>query len=179
MGKALIRFYEELNDYLPPDKRKRDFEVLLNGKTTVLEILEKRGVPPAQVDLLLLNGESVALDEVVRTGDRISVYPVFERLNIKGVSRVRDQPLRKLAFLVDRDLKPLAQSLHRRGLDVRFRDDFRRGQPLRPLREERRILLTLRGDLPTSKQIDRMIVLKPGSLHEQVDQVIEALDLEL
>ena len=177
MAQVLCRFYEELNDGLPPDKRKKDFEVSLKGKETLREILENLGVPAARVDLLLVNGRSAALDDVVGEGDRISVYPVFERLDIEGVSRVREKPLRRLRFIVDKDLKALAQSLERLGLDVRSDEDLRGEEILQEAKKERRILLTLKSELPGSQELDRMIVLKPGSLREQVHQVIDALDL--
>ena len=177
MGKVLVRLYEELNDYLPPGKRKRNFEVRLNGNETVRQIVERLGVPPAQVDLLLVNGQSASLEEVVEEGDRISVYPVFERLDIEGVSRVREKPLRRLRFIVDNDLKALARSLERLGLDVRSDEDLRGEEILQEARKERRVLLTLKSDLPGSQELDRMIVLKPGSLREQVHQVMDALDL--
>lgn len=177
MSKVLIRFYEELNDFLPPGKRKRDFEVPLNKKETIQDIIKRVGVPQEQVDLVLVNGQSAPLDHVLREGDRISVYPVFESLNIKGVSRVRENPLRKLRFIVSSELKGLAQSLAGLGLDVCFRGDLDREQTRHLAKEEQRILLTERGDLPGSQRLDRMIVLKPGSLQEQVTQIIEALDL--
>ena len=177
MEKAVFRFYEELSDDLPPGKRKKDFEVSLEGKKTVREIIEKMGVPPAEVDLLLVNGQSVDLDYVVREQDRISVYPVFERMNIKGASRVREKPLRTLKFIVNRELEALAESLKGLGLDVCFRGDLDGEQILRIAKEERRILLTQEEGLLESQEIDRVIVLKPGSLHEQVNQVIRALDL--
>ncbi len=177
MGKVLIRFYEELNDFLPPGKRRRDFEVPLNRKEAVREIIERLGVPPEQVDLLLVNGQSAALDDVVGEGDRISVYPVFERFNIRGVSRVRENPLRGLKFIVDSDLKTLAQALERLGLDIWFRDDLHREETLQAAKQEHRIFLTVQGDIRGPRGFDRMIVLKPGSLREQVDQVIDALDL--
>lgn len=177
MGMVLIRFYEELNDFLPPGKRKRDFEVPLNGKETVQEIIEKLGVPRALVDLLLVNGQSASFDDVVGEGDRISAYPVFERFNIKGVSRVREKPLRQLRFIVDSDLKALAQALESLGLDVGFSEDLDSGQIPQVAKAEHRILLTARGDCPGFDKLDRTLVLKPGSLSEQVQQVIDALDL--
>jgi uncharacterized protein with PIN domain len=112
----------------------------------------------------------------VSDGDRISVYPVFERLNIQGVSRVRQKPLRKLAFIADGDLRSLAESLERLGLDVRWSEDF---ECEKVQQDPRRILLTLRGDVPESCDPARVIVLSPGSLHEQVEQVIEELDLRI
>jgi molybdopterin converting factor small subunit len=174
MGKVLVRFYEELNDYLPSGSRKRDFEVSIKEKETVRELVGTLGVPEAQVDLLLVNGRSVGFEEPLRDGDRISVYPVFEKLNIEGVSRVRQKPLRKLTFIVDRDLRPLAQPLRRLGLDVGFSEDFECEEVRRG---DRRILLTLRGGVPGCSDPARVIVLSPGSLHEQVEQVIEVLDL--
>jgi len=179
MGKVLIRFYEELNDYLPPGKRKRDIEVLLNGNETVRQIIEKLGVPPAQEDLSLVNGQSASLEEVGEEGDRISVYPVFERLDIEEVSRVREKPLRSLRFIVDADLKTLARSLERLGLDVFFREGLEREEILQAAKAEHRILLTLQSDLEGSQELERMIVLRPGSLHEQIHQVIDALDLRI
>jgi len=176
MAEALFRFYEELNDGLPPGKRKRDFEVSLKGKETLREILENLGVLAAKVDLMLVNGKSATLDDLVGEGDRIAVYPVFERLNIEGVSRVREKPLRRLRFIVDNDLKGLAQSLERLGLDVCFRDDLPLEEILQAAKKEHRILLTLKREFPGSQELDRMIVLKPGSLREQVHQVIDALD---
>jgi sulfur carrier protein ThiS len=178
MGTALFRFYEELNDRLPPDKRKRDFEVPLEGKETAREIIRKLGVAPEEVDLLLVNGESAGLDHGLKEGDRVSVYPVFERLDIRGVSRIREDPLRRLRFIiVDNELEGLAQSLTRLGLDVCHRGDLSGAQIRQLLREEHRILLTERGDFPGLQGLDRVIVLKPGSLEEQTTQLIESLDL--
>jgi hypothetical protein len=166
MGKAVFRFYEELNDDLPPGKRKKDFEVTLEGEKTVREWIENLGVRPTEVDLLLVNGQSADFNDIVREGDRISVYPVFERLDIKEVSRVREKPLRSLRFIVDADLKTLAQSLDREAI-------------LQAAKEEHRILLTLQSDLQGSQELERMIVLRPGSLHEQIHQVLDALDLRI
>jgi len=179
MAEALFRFYEELNDGLSPGKRKRDFGVSLKGKETLREILERLGVPAARVDLVLVNGRSAALDDVVREGDRISVYPVFERLDIEGVSRVREKPLRRLRFIVDNDLKGLAQSLERLGLDVLYDEDLRGEEILQAAKKENRILLTLKRELAGAQELERMMVLKPGSLREQTHQVIDALDLEV
>jgi sulfur carrier protein ThiS len=177
MGKALFRFYEELNDRLPPGQRKRDFEVALEGTETVRELVERLGVPPGEVDLVLANGQSVDLDYVLKEGDRISVYPVFERLNIKGVSRIREKPLRKLTFIADQGLEAVAESLKALGLDVVVGGDLSGEHLLRMVKDGGRILLTRQEDFPGSQGLDRMIVLKPGSPREQVRQVMDALDL--
>jgi hypothetical protein len=177
MGKAIFRFYEELNDHLPPDRRKRDFDVSFQGEKTVQQVLDTLGVPSGEVDLLLINGRSAGLEDRVRDGDRISVYPVFERLNVEGVSRVRDKPLRNLTFIVDKDLGALAQSLQALGLDVCFRQDLATEEILRLAGKQGRILLTRQRDPAGSHGTDRVILLKSGSLHEQLHEVRDALDI--
>ena len=92
---AYFRLYEELNDYLPVNKRKTPFSLSLKGKTTIDEALCSLGIPPAEVDLVLLNSESVPFDHIISEGDRISIYPIFESLDISTVTRLREKPLIK------------------------------------------------------------------------------------
>ncbi|HDH87561.1 MAG TPA: hypothetical protein ENF36_05890, partial [Desulfobacteraceae bacterium] len=51
------------------------------------------GVPPEEVDLVLVNSESVPFDHIILEGDKISIYPIFESLDISSVTRLRDKPL--------------------------------------------------------------------------------------
>jgi sulfur carrier protein ThiS len=92
---AFFRFYEELNDYLPVNKRKTLFSLSLKPPTTVDKAIRSLGVPPEEVDLVLVNSKSVPFDHVISEGDIISIYPIFESLDISGVTRLRDKPLIK------------------------------------------------------------------------------------
>jgi sulfur carrier protein ThiS len=98
-----LRLYEELNDYLPEEKRKRTFGLSLKGPTTVEEAICLLGVPPEEVDLVLVNGESVPFNHVTRDEDRVSVYPIFESLDVGTVTRLRDKSL--LAIRLARESK--------------------------------------------------------------------------
>ena len=93
---AYIRLYEELNDYLPAKRRKASFTLSLKDSTTIKEAICLLGVPPDEVDLVLVNGESVPFNHTISEGDRISIYPVFESLDITKVTSLRDKPLIKL-----------------------------------------------------------------------------------
>lgn len=93
---VLFRFYEELNDYLPEEMRKKELRFELKEPTTVGKAIASLGIPSSEVDLILVNGVSVGLRYRLRDGDRVSVYPIFERLDISGVTKVRDKPLIKL-----------------------------------------------------------------------------------
>ncbi len=118
MARVCLRFYEELNGYLVPERHKTAFTYYFKGGT-VREMLDELGVPCAEVDLILANEESVDLSYPVRDGDRISVYPVFETLDITSVMHVRAQPLRHPRFVVlEPGLRRLACCLRAFGFDV-------------------------------------------------------------
>jgi uncharacterized protein len=55
---AEFRFHEELNDHLPPNRRKRSFTVEIEGEPAVGELIAVLCVPTTEVDLLLVKGES-------------------------------------------------------------------------------------------------------------------------
>jgi sulfur carrier protein ThiS len=92
---ASFRFYEELNEYVPPGRRKTSFGVAFKAPSTIGEAIRSFGIPHDEVDLVLVNGESVSFDHIINDGDMISVYPIFESLDISSVTRVRDEPLMK------------------------------------------------------------------------------------
>ena len=77
MPKATLRFYAELNDFLSPEDRDRSVVQPFNVRPSIKDLIGAAGVPHTEVDLLLVNGESVDFAYPVRDGDRISVYPVL------------------------------------------------------------------------------------------------------
>ena len=109
--KAFFRFYEELNDFLPEEKRKVRFEHQFIDRTSVKDMIESLGVPHSEIDMILVNGDSVDFDFLVRNNDEISVYPVFESLDISGVQHLRKVPLRDPKFIADVHLGSLAKYL--------------------------------------------------------------------
>ena len=113
-----VRFYQELGDFLAPHRRGREFAVTVNDGTTTKALVEHCGVPHAEVDLLLVDGESVDFAHKLRGGQRVSVYPVFESFDISALTRVRPAPLRAVRFLVDANLAKLASLLRMCGLDA-------------------------------------------------------------
>ena len=101
MVKATFRFYEELNDFLAPARRRREFSVPCARAATTKHMIEALGVPHTEVELILLNGESVGFGALLRDGDRVAVYPRFEAFDVTPLLRVREQPLRDTRFVAD------------------------------------------------------------------------------
>lgn len=101
-------------------------------------------MPHPEVELILVNGKSVGFDYVVRDGDRISVYPVFESFDVSTLLRVRPKPLREMRFVLDTQLGTLARYLRLCGFDALYRNDYGGAEVARLSANEARILLTTR-----------------------------------
>ena len=93
---ARFRFYEELNDFIPEGSRKVETPFWFNKPCTIKEAIESFGVRPDDVDLVLVDGVSVDFGYILKDGDRVSVYPIFERFDISDVTKVREKPLNKI-----------------------------------------------------------------------------------
>lgn len=89
MNLAWFRFYEELNDFLPAGKRKIHFEYSFTGTPSVKDAIESIGIPHTEVDLILINGQPANFSRKLRHDDSVSVYPVFETLNLSGLGHLR------------------------------------------------------------------------------------------
>lgn len=177
MAKATFRFYEELNDYLPEHRRKVDFAAELTGNPAVKDMIAALGVPSAEIDLILANGRSVAFGHILRDGDRISVYPIFECFNIRNITRLRKAPLRKTRFIADKNLNAVVKYMRLLGFDVYRNAALSYRKMIEISNREKRIILTKNRKLLDLKDVTRCIFVGPARTARQVHAIIEYLDL--
>jgi len=176
MSEAEFRFYEELNDHLPPGRRKRSFVHQFSGRTPVAELIRALGVPLLEVELILVNGDSVAGDHLISNGDRVSVYPVFEAFDITPLVRLRPGPLRRVRFAVDADLSRLGRLLQSLGFDtVSFGDSRESGA--HPATREGHILLTRNASRLQEHGVTHGLLVRASDPQEQLDEVMQRLHL--
>jgi uncharacterized protein len=174
---ARFRFYAELNDFLPPERRMVAFDCSFQGKQTVKHLIESLGVPHTEVDLVLVNGRSVDFGEVVEDGDLVSVYPVFEGFDIAPVSRVRPTPLRLTRFVLDGNLGRLAAYLRMIGFDTLYRNDYDDEELARISAEEHRILLTRDRGLLMRSAVTHGYCVREAAPRRQLAEVVRRFDL--
>jgi uncharacterized protein with PIN domain len=172
-----LRFYEELNDHLPPDKRKVRFSLQVGEGQTVREILTTLAVPSAAVDLILINQASGGFDYRVQEGDTISLYPVFEALDISSLTRLPGRPLRKIRFLLDAHLGRLARYLRMCGFDARFEEHISDSALADLAQREQRILLTRDRDLLNRKNVTHGYFVRSIYIRQQMVEVLHRFDL--
>ncbi|WP_319559764.1 Mut7-C RNAse domain-containing protein [Marispirochaeta sp.] len=172
-----LRFYEELNDFLNPERQKCTFTVPHEFPRSVKDLIEAVGVPHVEVDLILVNGQSVTFDYQVKDEDRISVYPVFERLNIASVTRLRPRPLREPRFVADVHLKTLVRKLRMLGFDTLYNSAWDDPELAGISNTEERILLTRDRGLLKRSIVSRGLFIRSHNPREQLLEVIRRLDL--
>jgi uncharacterized protein len=172
-----LRLYEELNDALPPDKRKIRFACPLENIDTVKDLLKSINIPEGDVELVLINDTSADFSCSLHDGDFVSIYPVFESWDIRPLIRVRDLPLRQPRFIAGTDLSALAGSLRTLGFDMLDSRYWDFEKLVHVAEEERRIFLTRDPSLSKSPRLSRVYLVRASDPKDQLREVLTRFDL--
>lgn len=172
-----LRFYAELNDFLPTDRRFQTLRQPLGLHQTVKDLIEAAGVPHTEVDAIIVKGRSVGFDHQPESDDLVSVYPMFESFDIGPILRLRPEPLRDTRFVVDSNLGGLARHLRMLGFDALFRNDFADQEIAQISSSERRVVLTRDVDVLKRKEITHGYYVRATEPTEQTTEVLRRFDL--
>ena len=174
---ACFRFYAELNDFLPRQRKQKSFDFDFPGHSSIKQVIESLGIPHTEIDLILVNGSSVGFSYLPRNGDNISVYPVFESLDITSVNRLRPAPLRDTKFVLDIHLGKLATYLRILGFDTYYRNDSEDLALAEISKQEDRILLTRDRGLLKRNLVTHGYCIRSTQTRQQLREVIRRFDL--
>ncbi|BCL75244.1 hypothetical protein JHS3_09800 [Jeongeupia sp. HS-3] len=177
MNTVTFRFYEELNDFIAPERRRHDFACTLARAATAKHMIEALGVPHTEVELVLVNGESVGFERVLDDGDRVAVYPKFESLDVSPLLRVRERPLRTMRFVADAHLGGLARLLRMAGFDTLYDNHFADDEIERLAAVEQRIVLTRDRELLKRRTITHGCYVHALKPPQQLREIVDRLDL--
>jgi hypothetical protein len=109
--------------------------------------------------------------------DQISVYPVFESMDISGVSPLRDKPLRVTKFVADVHLGRLSKYLRLCGFDTYFDADLSDNQIIGISLKEHRIILTRDRGLLKNKIVTHGYWIRSMKPEMQLKEVLQKFDL--
>jgi uncharacterized protein with PIN domain/sulfur carrier protein ThiS len=174
---ATFRFYAELNDLLPRPRRFVEFVHEFQGSPSVKDVIESLGVPHTEVEVILVNGEPQGFQYRLQDGDRVSVYPMFEALDVGEAARVRTWPLRQPRFVLDVHLGKLAAYLRLLGFDATYDRGMQDPDLARLSASEQRILLTRDRQLLKRNEVTHAHLVRSLEPRTQCVEVVRRFDL--
>jgi hypothetical protein len=144
----------------------------------VKDIIESLGVPHTEIDLILVNGSSVDFAYKLVNEDNVSVYPVFETIDISELQHLRPKPLRDPKFILDVHLGKLSRYLRLCGFDALYDKDYNDKEIIDISTSDRRIILTRDKGLLKNKQVTHGYWIRSTRSDEQLFEVIKRFDLK-
>jgi uncharacterized protein with PIN domain/sulfur carrier protein ThiS len=177
----IIRFHQQLNDFLPALLNDRAFDVAFKNTRSVKDLIESIGIPHTEINLIICNDKSVALDHQVQPGDRIEVYP----LSVSSVLSESDheivhcqpEPLMEHRFVLDVHLGKLTSYLRMLGFDTLYRNDYDDSVLADISAAEQRILLTCDRKLLMRKQVSYGYYVRNRQPQQQLLEILSRYDL--
>lgn len=178
MERITLRCYGDLAGLAGAD-RDGLAEVPVGDPRSIKDAVESVGIPHTEVDLVVVDGESVGWDEHVSGGERVAVYPPFETLPAGVLSRVRPAPPpRPLRFVADVHLGTLARRLRLLGFDTWYDTEARDDDLAARSVADERILLTRDRGLLMRAVVRHGALLRSTDPREQLTEVIRRFGLE-
>ena len=186
MVTAIFSFHEELNDFLPRERRGRTFASECAQSATTKHMIEALGVPHTEVEAVLVNGQECGFDRVLKDGDRVSVYPRFEVLEVahgsapeyrSPLERLRERPLARMRFVADAHLGGLARLLRMAGFDTLYDNHYHDDDVEDIAQDEDRVVLTRDRELLKRRTIMHGCYIHSLDPPEQLRELFERLEL--
>jgi hypothetical protein len=112
----------------------------LRERTSVKDVIESCGVPHPEVDVILVNGQSVGFDHTLANDADVEVFPVRNRGTIFTETHL--QRSQTTTFVADGHLGTLARNLRLLGFDIAYEQNANDRQLLDLMTRENRALLT-------------------------------------
>lgn len=165
---ATFRFYEELNDFLPLDKKKVAFIHSFGGTPSIKDAIEAIGIPHVEVNLIQVNNQVVDFNYRLKNNDIVSVYPVL-KIQKKGVKEIK--------FILDVHLGKLAKYLRMCGFDTVYQNDYDDKKIIEISLEENRIILTRDIGLLKVKSVSNGYFIRDQNSKAQLTEVLKYFDL--
>mgnify|MGYP003552808649 CR=1 FL=1 len=143
MVTATFRFYEELNDFLPRERRERAFQAPCARAATAKHMIEALGVPHTEAGTLIVNGLPAGLDRPLEEGDEVLVHPQRESAGAG------------IRFIADAHLGGLARLLRMAGFDTLYDNAYQDEEIAAVSALDARMVLTRDRELLKRREVER------------------------
>jgi uncharacterized protein len=138
--KVRLCFHGDLHAFLGSKAGDAVIERQLVEKTSIKDIIESCGVPHPEVDLILVDEQTVGFNHTLANDAKVVVFPVESRDTYCTDKRL--QTVGISIFVADGHLGGLTRNLRLLGFDVAYRQNADDRQLLEVMARENRALLT-------------------------------------
>jgi uncharacterized protein with PIN domain len=171
-----LRFHGDLNVFLGSSAASDAvFERRLTEKTSIKDIIESCGVPHPEVDLILIDEETVGFDHTLINDAKVEVFPVQNRDTVHTDKRLQTTDISR--FVADGHLGRLTRNLRLLGFDVAYDQTADDRQLLEVMVRENRALLTRDRRLLMHAIVQHGYCPRSQNANEQTIEVVRRFDL--
>jgi len=173
--KIRLRFHGDLNVFLRSKAGDAVIERRLAEKTSIKDVIESCGVPHPEVDLILVDEQTVGFDHTVANDAKVEVFPVENRGTDRTEKRL--QTVGISTFVTDGHLGGLTRNLRLLGFDVAYEQNADDRQLLEVMARENRALLTRDRRLLMHGIVQHGYCPRSQNANEQAIEVVRRFDL--
>ena len=173
--KVRLRFHGDLNVFLGSKAGAAVLERRLGEKTSIKDVIESCGVPHPEVDLILVDEQTVGFDHTLANDAKVEVFPVENRGTNRTEKRLQAVGIKM--FVADGHLGGLTRNLRLLGFDVAYRQNANDRQLLEVMARENRSLLTRDRRLLMHAIVQHGYCPRSQNADEQTIEVIRRFDL--
>jgi len=173
--KVRLRFHGDLNVFLRSKASGALIERALAEKTSIKDVIESCGVPHPEVDLILVDDETVDFDYTLASDAKVEVFPIENRGTDPTEKRL--QTIRITRFVADGHLGGLIRNLRLLGFDVAYPKDADDRQLLEVMARENRALLTRDRRLLMHAIVQHGYYPRSQNANDQTIEVVGRFDL--
>jgi uncharacterized protein len=170
-----LRFHGDLRVFLGSKAGYAVIERRLAEKTSVKDIIESCGVPHPEVDLILIDHQSVGFDHTLAEDAEVEVFPVESQSTVLTEKRLQTAVMAR--FVADGHLGGLTRNLRLLGFDVAYSKNADDRQLLDLMTRENRALLTRDRRLLMHRIVEHGYYPRSQNPDEQTIEVVRRFDL--
>ena len=173
--KVRLRFHGDLNVFLVSKTGGAVVERPLAEKTSIKDVIESCGVPHSEVDLILVDGQTVGFGHTLDSDAKVEVFPVASRGTDRTEKRL--QTIGIIGFVADGHLGGLTRNLRLLGFDVAYPKNAEDRQLLEVMAGENRALLTRDRRLLMHAIVEHGYYPRSQNADQQTIEVVRRFDL--
>jgi uncharacterized protein with PIN domain len=173
--KLRLRFHGDLNIFLGSKAVDAVIERQLAEKTSIKDVIESCGVPHPEIDLILVDKQTVGFDHTLANDTEVELFPVENRVTVHTEKRLQTVGIAR--FVVDGHLGGLMRNLRLLGFDVAYRQNADDRQLLEVMVHENRALLTRDRRLLMHAIVQHGYWPRSQNADEQTIEVVRRFDL--